>query len=228
MVLQDSATGGDRRIQIDFVHPKDSQPINQSYEEFQGTRSHSLSLTLGGHVPPTCSHQNVQKDIIINHEGFANVFAEERSELAAVLHNSKYLRLAKQLLDEVVSVSEASELPSMKEFKMNALDGLLNFRELYASRHHQHSIDERGNIQFRITKLFALLDELDRRYEQYCRQMDRVVSLFETIAGAGAAKSYTTLTSQAIYPSNCEKRMLALQTGLTRNQNHLNLFTNDA
>ncbi|KAK1271847.1 BEL1-like homeodomain protein 7 [Acorus gramineus] len=287
MVLQDSATGSDRRIQIDFVHPKDSRSINQSYEEFQITRSHSLSLTLGGHVPPTCSHQQVQKDIIINHEGFNNVFAEERSGLASVLQNSKYLRLAKQLLDEVVGVSDAAELPSVKEFKMDALDGLLNFCELNASRHHQHSIDERGNIQSRIPKLFALLDELDRRYEQYCKQMDNVVSLFETFAGAGAAKSYTALTSQAMYrhfcrlrntmiaqirvierfsltertqfsfrnvnpiqsshswshplrglpvnsisilrawlfehflhpyPSNCEKRMLALQTGLTRNQ----------
>lgn len=42
------------------------------------------------------------------------------------------------------------------------------------------------------------IDQVDRRYRNYCNQMKAVVSSFESVAGHGAAKVYSALALKAM------------------------------
>lgn len=57
---------------------------------------------------------------------------------------------------------------------------------------------DRFEIQRRRTKLLSMLEEVHRRYRQYCEQMQMVVTSFESIAGLGAATPYTALALKAM------------------------------
>ncbi|VFQ68033.1 unnamed protein product [Cuscuta campestris] len=48
------------------------------------------------------------------------------------------------------------------------------------------------------TKLLHMLQEVDRRYKQYCDEMKAVVSSFEAVAGDGAGKGYAALAAKAM------------------------------
>eukprot|EP00262_Sarcandra_glabra_P020817 TRINITY_DN845_c0_g1_i2.p1 TRINITY_DN845_c0_g1~~TRINITY_DN845_c0_g1_i2.p1 ORF type:complete len:644 (+),score=119.61 TRINITY_DN845_c0_g1_i2:585-2516(+) len=141
--------------------------------------------------------------------------------LANIVPNSKYLKVAQQLLDEVVNRHKALKLESDKSLRFHApvcitgckeTEGGLkavalpppmggidsNSQESTATSTSDLSLAEREDIQNKMTKLLAMLDEIDRRYKHYYHQMQIVVSSFDVIAGFGAAKSYTALASQTI------------------------------
>ncbi|XP_022958582.1 homeobox protein BEL1 homolog [Cucurbita moschata] len=54
------------------------------------------------------------------------------------------------------------------------------------------------DLQRRKTKLFSMLEEVERRYRHYCEQMKAVVASFEAVAGSGAARVYSALASKAM------------------------------
>lgn len=120
--------------------------------------------------------------------------------------NSKYLKPAQQLLDEVVNVRQALKHKADKSQSSAAAgckendggsktDGNApNTQESTC----ELSPSERQDLQNKVTKLLAMLDEVDRRYKQYYHQMQIVVSSFDAIAGYGAAKPYTALALQTI------------------------------
>lgn len=131
------------------------------------------------------------------------------SGAAAAIYNSKYLKAAQDLLDEVVNVQEA----------LKQSDKLLNFNLLGQERSeeadlksscsatgisgdHNKALElsptERHDLESKMTKLFSMLDEVDRRYKEYYQQMQVVVSSFEMVAGLGAAKPYTSLALKTI------------------------------
>ncbi|MQL90517.1 hypothetical protein Taro_023110, partial [Colocasia esculenta] len=127
------------------------------------------------------------------------------------LRNSKYLRPTQQLLDEFVHVSKAAGGGSDGLFKNDRFTGAApkigswslqlehsKFDEKDVICYNQCSSEEKSVSNVRIRRLFALLDELDTRYERYCRQIDEVVSSFEVVAGIEAANSYTDVAIQAM------------------------------
>eukprot|EP00250_Pteridium_aquilinum_P019925 c24627_g1_i1 orf=21-2876(-) len=59
--------------------------------------------------------------------------------------------------------------------------------------HKQLPADERCHLQMRKARLIAMVEELDRRYQQYRDQMQLIVTSFESATGMGAAAVYTTL-----------------------------------
>ncbi|XP_057966161.1 BEL1-like homeodomain protein 6 [Malania oleifera] len=143
------------------------------------------------------------------------------SSIARTIPNSKYLKAAQQLLDEVVNVRKALKQPgSQKNQKFDEIqmktskeaDGGLkngtaspsasgmpsNPREFSGNSSSELSSAERQDLQNKLTKLLSMLDEVDRRYRQYYHQMQIVVSSFDVIAGCGAAKPYTALALQTI------------------------------
>ncbi|KAK8596688.1 hypothetical protein V6N12_065168 [Hibiscus sabdariffa] len=61
------------------------------------------------------------------------------------------------------------------------------------------ALPEMHELQIRLSKLMGLLEEVEARYEKYYQQMEDVVSLFESLAGIGAARSYTTLALQKMF-----------------------------
>lgn len=133
------------------------------------------------------------------------------SNIARNIPNSKYLKAAQQLLDEVVNMrrslkqrdskKDSERVPkevdgvakngaSVPSASSNAQDSTSNPIELSSS--------EKQELQNKMTKLLSMLDEIDRRYRQYFHQMQIVVSSFDVIAGCGAAKPYTALALQTI------------------------------
>ncbi|KAK4487408.1 hypothetical protein RD792_005960 [Penstemon davidsonii] len=123
------------------------------------------------------------------------------------LCNSKYLKAAQDLLDEVVNVREALK-PYEKRQNMNSIsqDGSTDVKRDGVSENHEFTLNashdlttfERHDLQNKVTKLLSMLDEVDRRYKQYLNQMQLVVSSFDMVAGRGSARPYTTLALQTI------------------------------
>lgn len=136
------------------------------------------------------------------------------SNISRTISNSKYLKAAQQLLDEVVNVRKAlKQHDSRKELMKDSkeLDGeskngsSSNPQDSVTISASELSAAEKQDLQNKMTKLISMLDEVDRRYKQYYHQMQIVVSSFDVIAGCGAAKPYTALALQTI---SCHFRCL--------------------
>ncbi|XP_057975779.1 BEL1-like homeodomain protein 3 isoform X2 [Malania oleifera] len=132
--------------------------------------------------------------------------------------NSKYLKAAQQLLDEIVNVWEALKHPKFGKHKnfhvsglseetgersnsitmLTSINGISSEFNESVTNSSELSPGERQDLQNKKAKLLSMLDEVDRRYRQYYYQMQIVVSSFDTVAGCGAAKSYTALALQTI------------------------------
>ncbi|PKA65545.1 BEL1-like homeodomain protein 7 [Apostasia shenzhenica] len=187
-----------------------------------------LSLSLGTQIPVSSiryhlagsdasvlsSQQSNRDDNSRSRIANANVSPYGLANIARInIPNSKYLKAAQQLLDEVVNVQNALKKkadntqstgkendggsksdgnpPNQLEAKENSATELSSF--------------ERQELQNKLTKLLAISDEVDRRYKQYYHQMQIVVSSFDAIAGCGAAKPYTALALRTI---SCHFRCL--------------------
>lgn len=130
--------------------------------------------------------------------------------------NSQYLKAAQELLDEIVNVRKALKqngLEKQQSFRDNGLDGSKDSDGKSTSQSVQISSGpngsaanssselspaERQNLLDKKTKLLSMLDEVDKRYRQYCHQMQIVVSSFDMVAGCGAAEPYTALALRTI------------------------------
>ncbi|XVF01056.1 hypothetical protein REPUB_Repub04eG0054800 [Reevesia pubescens] len=134
------------------------------------------------------------------------------SSISRTIPNSKYLKAAQQLLDEVVNVRRALKQPDGEKNQSSQDNQMKSSKEedggsKNVPSHQQESSNnspnelshaERQELQSKLTKLLSMLDEVDRRYKQYYHQMQIVVSSFDVIAGCGAAKPYTALALQTI------------------------------
>ncbi|KAK9053124.1 hypothetical protein SSX86_029754 [Deinandra increscens subsp. villosa] len=108
------------------------------------------------------------------------------------LRSSRYLVCAQDLLNELCNLGTKQNDYSTKAQRTN---------------HHHHdnfnNMDALNSLEFlelqkRKSKLLQMLDEVDRKYHNYCDQMKAVVSSFEAVAGNGAARVYSTLASKAM------------------------------
>ncbi|XP_061350793.1 BEL1-like homeodomain protein 7 [Gastrolobium bilobum] len=130
--------------------------------------------------------------------------------------NSQYLKAVQELLDEIVNVRKAFKQHGMEKqdnLRDIGLDGSKDSDGKSTSQSMQISsgpngstgnpscelsAGERQNLLDKKTKLLSMLDEVDKRYRQYCHQMQIVVSSFDMVAGCGAAEPYTTLALRTI------------------------------
>ncbi|KAF8406480.1 hypothetical protein HHK36_008568 [Tetracentron sinense] len=132
------------------------------------------------------------------------------SGLASTIPNSNYLKVAQQLLDEVVNVGKALKQPDSDKHQCFNEFGLKGPKEIdggsncdaaltaISNSSGELSPAEKQDLQNKMIKLLSMLDEVDKRYRQYYHQMQIVVSSFDMIAGCGAAKPYTALALQTI------------------------------
>ncbi|XP_047315553.1 BEL1-like homeodomain protein 4 [Impatiens glandulifera] len=120
-----------------------------------------------------------------------------------MLRNSKYSKPAQELLEEFCCVGRG-------QFKKNQFGKIVN-----NSNPNQESVGvvgsgstskdlaplsaaDRIEHQRRKVKLLSMLDEVDRRYNHYCEQMQMVVNTFDMAMGFGAAVPYTALAQKAM------------------------------
>ncbi|KAL5575978.1 hypothetical protein UlMin_017677 [Ulmus minor] len=129
--------------------------------------------------------------------------------LQSVLSGSKYLKVAQELLDEVVNVGKEIKLSSTAEGSKDKATKTTPAAAIGTSCDNsggesssrqvaELSTAQRQDLQVKKAKLATMLDEVEHRYRQYHQQMQMVTNLFEQAAGFGSAKSYTALALKTI------------------------------
>ncbi|KAK8510055.1 hypothetical protein V6N12_035378 [Hibiscus sabdariffa] len=137
----------------------------------------------------------------INHKQMCSEIYQFQPGFASTNLNSKYLKVAQELLNEVINVQQALKQPHLDKnasSQPKSSNGMSSEPSKSINTSSELSTAERQDLQNKKTKLFSMLDEVDRRYRQYYHQMKIVVSSFDVVAGCGAAKPYTALALQTI------------------------------
>ncbi|XP_059668651.1 BEL1-like homeodomain protein 1 [Cornus florida] len=121
---------------------------------------------------------------------------------------SKYLKVAQELLDEVVRVDEALNNESaakgtatgltMRTGKPSASETTAGGGATNSKGSAELTTAERQEIQMKKAKLVNMLDEVEQRYRQYHHQMHIVITWFEQVSGIGSGKTYTALALKTI------------------------------
>lgn len=136
---------------------------------------------------------------------------------------SKYLKVAQELLDEVVNVGKDIKLSEGGAKEKHKLDNeLISLAsDDVESCNQKNSVVElttaqRQELQMKKAKLVSMLDEVDQRYRQYHHQMQMIASSFEQTTGFGSSKSYTQLALHTI-----SKQFRCLKDAISRqNKGH--------
>ncbi|KAJ6839988.1 BEL1-like homeodomain protein 7 [Iris pallida] len=222
-----SMDGEDDLVSNSVILHGQTLPLQQS--NLSNVQGQGLSLSLGTQLPvPSFKYQPSSSDIsmLSSHQSstngdscrddisgnnllHANASAFGLLSPTVNISNSKYLRVAQQLLDEVVNVQKALKNKSNKSQNFNTSTGCkdhdgaskgdgISSNPQEANSSSELLPSERQDLQNKVTKLLAMLDEVDRRYKQYYHQMQIIVSSFDAIAGCGSAKPYTALALQTI------------------------------
>ncbi|KAK9699220.1 hypothetical protein RND81_08G161000 [Saponaria officinalis] len=124
---------------------------------------------------------------------------------------SKYLRVAQELLEEVVNVGDTLTGGSNHDHSPKKGKGVFDTPSGGGDSGGGGGGDggggggggllctsERHEIQMKKAKLVTMLDEAEQRYKQYNHQMQIVIESFERAAGIGSAKTYTALALKTI------------------------------
>ncbi|XP_010941166.1 homeobox protein BEL1 homolog [Elaeis guineensis] len=153
---------------------------------------------------PQSFHQSDSRDVLLSRAESSHqqqVFMQEgrvfNSQQPFQLKNSKYLIPAKELLNEFCSLG--GEISSKKR-SQKASQGEEGGPSSSSSSLWNQSLNSMDllELQRRKAKLLSMLEEVDRGYRKYCKQMRVVVSSFEAVAGEGAATVYSRLASKAM------------------------------
>ncbi|RAL40456.1 hypothetical protein DM860_006526 [Cuscuta australis] len=145
-------------------------------------------------------------------------FSPHIHDVSGSIYNSKYLKATQELLEEVVSVHRSLRKPDKNSAHSFGQDedadlkssscsgnGMSSDGHKSSDTSCELSAAQRHDLESKITKLFSMLDEVDKRYKQYYQQMQDLVSSFEMIVGLGSAKPYTSLALRTI---SCQFRCL--------------------
>ncbi|WOL17570.1 BEL1-like homeodomain protein 7 isoform X1 [Canna indica] len=187
-----------------------SLSTQMSVPSFQYQPSSSHISFIGSHQS-TSGNVGLLREVSLQSKSMHD--SVSHSNLTSSIPNSKYLRAAQELLDEVINVGKALKQKAEKSQGPQNSSGMTgkyanegtntegimsNPQETTVNSSDDLSPSERQDLQNKVTKLLGMLDEVDRRYKQYYHQMQIIVSCFDTIAGCGAAKPYTSLALQTI------------------------------
>lgn len=114
------------------------------------------------------------------------------------IRSSRYLTPAQDLLNEFCNLgTKKNDPPKAKAQETNQWQEHDNSNASSSKNKPLNSL-EFLELQKRKSKLLQMLEEVDRKYHNYCDQMKAVVSSFEAVAGNGAARVYSALASKAM------------------------------
>ncbi|XP_060193494.1 BEL1-like homeodomain protein 4 [Lycium barbarum] len=140
-----------------------------------------------------------------NHHQFHHVGFGSSLGIVNVLRNSKYAKAAQELLEEFCSVGRGQLSKKINKVSKNN-DTTSASNPSGSNNNSSSSKDIPPNLsaadrldhQRRKVKLLTMLDEVDKRYNHYCEQMQMVVNSFDLFMGFGAALPYTSLAQKAM------------------------------
>ncbi|KAG6408784.1 hypothetical protein SASPL_131807 [Salvia splendens] len=140
--------------------------------------------------------------------GNGNQNHNQNQSFVASIMSSKYLQPAQSLLQEMLSVGGEGVDTSNRRY-MDRLSRRGAFRlssKLKAELSSCELACEKHDDYVNLLELIALLEEVERRYDEYSHHMDDLVHSFEAIAGMGSGKSYTALALLAMSKHFCRLR----------------------
>ncbi|XP_042474933.1 homeobox protein BEL1 homolog [Macadamia integrifolia] len=174
-------------------------------ERNESRPSQGLSLSLSSNKPSSIGIQSFElmpsnlrdgffgkSPNLQDQDGFVNL---HQTQTHFELKNSKYLVPAQDLLNEFCNlrIKQTDQL-KQKPQKTNQWEDDNNG----SRRQSFYSTSDVLELQKRKSKLISILEEVDRKYRQYCDRMKAVMSSFEAVAGAGAAAVYSASASKAM------------------------------
>ncbi|PWA79838.1 TALE protein [Artemisia annua] len=115
--------------------------------------------------------------------------------------DSRYLKPSQELLQEVANLGDAIRQLKMNrqhKIQVDEKDSKLTPHESTTSSSGELTASEKQELQNKVTKLFSLLDEVDRKYREYCQQLQIVEATLDVVSGCGAARPYTALAHLTI------------------------------
>uniref|UniRef100_A0A1D1YJ75 BEL1-like homeodomain protein 4 n=1 Tax=Anthurium amnicola TaxID=1678845 RepID=A0A1D1YJ75_9ARAE len=157
----------------------------------------------------------------VHHVGFGSPVG-----VMNMLRHSKYAQAAQELLEEFCSVARGQLKGSRKgkhpgsatnpNPSSTAAGASTSSAPAGSSSSTKDppplSPADRFDHQRKKAKLLSMLDEVDRRYNHYCEQMQMVVNSFDSVMGFGAATPYTALAQKAMSRHfRCLKDAIAAQ-----------------
>lgn len=128
------------------------------------------------------------------------------SDMQRLWMGSKYLKVAQQLLDEVVSAgnheAKANESTKGGDTKCHYFSST-NYKAAELSKINEKAsrlitTAERQDLHMKNANLVNMLEEVEQRYKLYHHHIQTVVFSFEAAMGSGAARTYTALALQTI------------------------------
>ncbi|XP_057805297.1 BEL1-like homeodomain protein 1 isoform X2 [Salvia miltiorrhiza] len=136
----------------------------------------------------------------------------------------KYLKVAQQLLDEVVNIRKEANNGRESDNGQPKTTAEPPPGDGRAKCGADLTTAEKQEIQMKKAKLVDLLHQVEQRYKQYDEQMQMVIKWLEEAAGVGSAKTYTSLALQTISKQfRCLKDAIMLQIrGATTNLGEMN------
>ncbi|XP_043718334.1 homeobox protein BEL1 homolog isoform X2 [Telopea speciosissima] len=199
--LSEESGWQDNRLMMDDSSLRCVLPCEGNERPSQG-----LSLSLSSNQPSSIGLQSFELRETTSHHHQHHYMSEDGFLGKAVvndlhqtqthhfeLKNSKYLAPAQDLLNEFCNlrIKQTDQL-KQKPQKTN------QWEEENGSRRQSLYTPDLLELQKRKAKLISMLEEVDRRYRQYCDRMKAVMSSFEGVAGAGAATVYSASASKAM------------------------------
>ncbi|CAD6202252.1 unnamed protein product [Miscanthus lutarioriparius] len=104
-----------------------------------------------------------------------------RNAQGIYIQNSRYLKAARELLDEVVNVRDAIKRKGDKNQQGKDSGGEGKDAETSDDKADEHEGNSSADLQNRVSALMALLDQVDRKYRHYHHQMQIVMSSFDAV-----------------------------------------------
>ncbi|ESQ27592.1 hypothetical protein EUTSA_v10018381mg [Eutrema salsugineum] len=189
--------------QIQYHYQNLSNQLNYNNQNPSLSDENGKTLSHHHHHHHTQSEQQIPFSGYNNGVGFYNNYRYETSGFVSSVLRSRYLKPTQQLLDEVVSVRKDLKLGSSNKKTKNDkgqdfTSGSSDNNTANEKLQQELSPSERQELQSKKNKLLTMVDEVDKKYNQYYHQMEALASSFEMVAGLGAAKPYTSVALNRI------------------------------
>jgi len=220
MHMMDGAHGGGAELIHDDSHNGAQFEFgvlhNHDSPNVQVGQGQGLSLSLNTQIlAPSLPYWSIKPDMLATPNSYHESLRMDdirmknmQSEASRAIRHSRYLKAAQEVLDEVVNVWKNIKQKAQKEqAEPGKADGKETdggpksegaSQESGANAAPELSTAEKQELQNKMAKLMAMLDEVDRKYKHYYHQMQNVVSSFDMVAGPGSAKPYTAVALQTI------------------------------